>query len=414
MTPLLPEWILFSTLIHLYFVLITTAAILTATLPFLRNTVLDYGKLNEKTDKAASAQQSRQQKQQHPTKQSSTERLILFLRSLTVPKRWFAHFYVWATLWMLYLTADLYQYTTSIASSSKPETLSDRPWSFLLLLKHFGVSIDQAANRYHHPLAPATSEHAVPWLLLGLYLLHVIRRWYESWYVERPSPTARMHAGHYLVGISFYTAVPPALWIDAVEHPDRVLSTVQLTSMRWAVMGTGTILFLWASYHQNVCHRILANLRGPKAKSTPLSKQDYAVAKKNDNGDLSSSVTEVAAASKSAYKVPHGDWFAYFVCPHYVAEMLIYFAFYLIASATLKSTSSALSFNHSLVLHGSATLFITWIWVVVNLGIVARETKAWYRVTFGDQWTSRDNPVAASLPGSAPASRRWILIPFVY
>ena len=61
----------------------------------------------------------------------------------------------------------------------------------------------------------------------------------------------------------------------------------------------GACLFLWAGYHQNRCHHILADLRRrPKP--------------------------EVASCSSGNYSVPHGDWFTYVSSPHYLAEVLLY------------------------------------------------------------------------------------------
>ncbi|KAF9163561.1 hypothetical protein DFQ26_002410 [Actinomortierella ambigua] len=364
--PLLPEWIPFSSVIRIYFAGITIAALLAGTLPFLKKSILDYGKLNEKPTE-----------HQHntPNEQSLSDRLALALRSLTVPKYWFAHFYVWASLWMAYLTVDLYYLCRSPGDDA--QTLFDRPWSFLLLLQHFGVSVGV------QPL----SINTVPWFLLGLNFLHVLRRWYESWYVERPSPTARMHVGHYLIGITFYIAVPPALWIDAVEHPERVIPLWSLPPGRALMVGVGTVLFFWAYYHQFACHCILASLR---PKSQPRPQQDAVAAAKKDDD---------SPTTKSVYRVPHGDWFNYFVCPHYVAEMLIYVAYYIIASASLNSPQ------------GSTTLLIVLGWVISNLGVVARETAAWYRAKFGDQWTSKD---LSTPQGNTPPRQRWILVPYVY
>ncbi|KAG0225995.1 Steroid 5 alpha-reductase 3, partial [Actinomortierella wolfii] len=324
MIALLPEWISLANLIHCYFAIIILAAIQAATLPFLRSSILNYGKLNEKGTSQLQAPTNQPQKKYPRVNNSQlhADQLASALRSMTVPKYWFAHFYVWATIWMIYVTADIYHFATSTntgVSTGWPW------WSFLHLLQYFGVSIVQeAGSRYAStPLSENTVVEVVPWFLMGIYLLHVMRRWYESWYVERPSPTARMHVGHYLVGITFYSAVPLALWIDAVEYPSHVQSASQWISMHQAIRCVGVVLFLWASYHQHICHRILADLR-PKSSHQP--------AKKSDVHD-----SNTPPAKTSTYRVPHGDWFDYFVCPHYIAEMLIYFSFYLIASATLQS-----------------------------------------------------------------------------
>ncbi|KAG0195547.1 hypothetical protein BGX28_001120, partial [Mortierella sp. GBA30] len=50
---------------------------------------------------------------------------------------------------------------------------------------------------------------------MSYYLVHPIRRWYECWFVERPSAKAKIHIRQCLVGISLYTAMAPSLWIDS-------------------------------------------------------------------------------------------------------------------------------------------------------------------------------------------------------
>ncbi|KAG0335911.1 Steroid 5 alpha-reductase 3 [Podila horticola] len=210
------------------------------------------------------------------------------------------------------------------------------------------------------------------------YLLHTMRRWYETWYIERPSPTAQINIGHYIIGITFYAAMAPAIWIDTVE---RTLSWNQSSpstthSQEWSNLGkaqfaAGLALFLWSSWHQHRCHRILANLRAPSSSSPSSSSSPKS--KQVDNG----------------YKVPFGDWFQYFVTPHYSAEMLLYLGLYIMVTSSFPGVTPS-----------CPTLLIAWVWVVVNLGIVSRETDAWYSTRFGPEYGGK--------------YRRRILIPFVY
>ncbi|KAF8927988.1 hypothetical protein BGZ58_009964, partial [Dissophora ornata] len=108
-----------------------------------------------------------------------------------------------------------------------------------------------------------------------------------------------------------------------------------------------------------------------------------------------------AGAKLQEYKVPFGDWFEYLVTPHYCAEMVIYFAFYLMtlsSESTISSSSSA------------PTLLVAWIWVVVNLGIIARETSQWYRSRFGEGYVG----MVMTPTGEQKQRKRAILVPFVY
>ncbi|KAF9569520.1 Steroid 5 alpha-reductase 3 [Mortierella alpina] len=341
----------FSQLIVAYFVIITTGAISAATFPALRDSILTYGKLDVPPQTSSTAA---------PTRPG----FVATLRSLRVPKSWFAHFYVFAPLWTIYLLLDLAIFTSP---TSFPRFLISAYSyvSFLTLLNTFGIM--------------ATPLTATPWtpppqiqLVMFCYLIQVHRRWYESWYVERPSPRATMHVGHYLVGITFYAAMAPCIWIDAYDlwirageqgHDEASSPSRNIRCM------LGLILFIWGSWHQYKCHVILANLR-PR----PVPKSDARAAEKRE-------------VAKQEYKVPFGDWFEYMVTPHYTAEMVIYLGFYMMASPALFVPS---------------TLLVALIWVVVNLGIVARETDQWYRTQFGDDYAG----VVVSSTGQRIRKRR--------
>ncbi|KAG0283406.1 Steroid 5 alpha-reductase 3, partial [Linnemannia gamsii] len=264
---------------------------------------------------------------------------------------------------------------TVIRSVPAVLTSSRHYWSLLTLLNHLGIM------PAHIPLASAqsaiTNEPFIvrswtppPHILLTMacYLFQVVRRWYESWFVERPSVEAKMNVSHYIIGITFYSAMAPSTWIDAYEAwikqgaatgPAESITTssaLPLDSMLLGLNGQcllGLMIFIWASWHQYNCHVILANLR-PK----PVKAEDK--------------------PKKQDYKVPFGDWFQYMVAPHYSAEMLIYISLYLMAS------SSPLTANSST----APTLLFACVWVVVNLGIVARETDQWYRTRFGDRYAA--------------------------
>lgn len=114
------------------------------------------------------------------------------------------------------------------------------------------------------------------------------------------------------------------------------------------LLGIG--LFLYASYHQYKCHSILAALR---------------INKKNDDGQH--------------YRVPYGDWFEYLVAPHYTCDALIYLSLCILYQGQ------------------SIILLCGFLWTLVNLSIVASETKVWYMATFPD------------FP-----KKRWIMVPGLY
>lgn len=126
------------------------------------------------------------------------------------------------------------------------------------------------------------------------------------------------------------------------------------------------MLFGYASFKQNECHRILANIRGNNSK-------------------------------KGDYSIPKGGWFEFLVSPHYFAEILIYIAFTLAASSVdvwnVVSWLSGINW----------TMFCCLLFVIVNLGATAKSTEKWYQQKFGEKWFDiiRKKP-------------RWKLVPGLY
>ena len=93
-------------------------------------------------------------------------------------------------------------------------------------------------------------------------------------------------------------------------------------------------LFIWASYHQYKCHVILGKL------------------------------TTYNHTGSKVYKIPHGDWFEYISSPHYFAEIIIYFALFIL-------------------MHGPSfrSIFLV-LFVILNLSLGASITHDWYHTKF--------------------------------
>ncbi|ORX89411.1 hypothetical protein K493DRAFT_318706 [Basidiobolus meristosporus CBS 931.73] len=190
---------------------------------------------------------------------------------------------------------------------------------------------------------------------LVLTQLQLARRTYEVFFVEKPSE-AKMHLGHYLVGLCFYLAVSLSVWLEAAGNlglystAGPKLSVAQLFT-RPVPLLCGTVLFGYFSYRQYRCHLILAQLRPGPSKPGPPK-----------------------------YFIPRGDLFEYVTGAHYFCEIMIYFALWWLVGLT------------------NITMGLSFSWVLINLGIIARETHGWYQSKFG---------------ASYPPSRR-ILFPFLY
>ncbi|RCH81855.1 hypothetical protein CU098_008287 [Rhizopus stolonifer] len=209
-------------------------------------------------------------------------------------------------------------------------------------------------NLQHYDIPIASQHVSRQQCVLGLMLMtiHLSRRVYESFWIEKPSKTATMHVSHYLAGIGFYGAMVLGTWLEGASsafdlwqiHPDHVKShTIPAI--------TAILLFTYASYHQYHCHVILASLR----KHTDTT-----------------------------YTIPRGDWFEYIVTPHYFADILIYLSLCILYG-----------FQNYIILCG-------FVWTIVNLSIVASETNTWYHTHFGSKYNQ-------TFPDG-----RWKIIPGCY
>ncbi|CAN6240574.1 unnamed protein product [Urochloa humidicola] len=175
-------------------------------------------------------------------------------------------------------------------------------------------------------------------------------------------PTAQMHILLYLGSLSYYVAAPLTLASpclpeamqylryqidefivkDQARMPDLVIDPSNLMrpllKLGWSEW-IGAAIFMWGSLHQFRCHAILGSLRKLK--------------------------------DSDEYVIPCGDWFNRVSCPHYLAEIVIYFGL-LIASG------------------GSyIPLWFMLLIVIMNLSFSAVQTHKWYLQKFEDYPRSR-------------------------
>ena len=160
---------------------------------------------------------------------------------------------------------------------------------------------------------------------LIIFLLHTWRRLWECIYITEFG-VSTMHICGYLAGIAHYILVP----ISCLSINIRRSSQEQLY---FALM-----LFAIASIEQSRIHYMLF-----RVKRTTLS-----IMKPN---------------AIFLYDVPRGAWFNYVCCPHYSAEILIYFSLYML---DFQSYSS----------------FGLFCWVTCNLSVVSRQQLKWYTDKF--------------------------------
>ncbi|KKZ58469.1 hypothetical protein EMCG_00960 [[Emmonsia] crescens] len=182
------------------------------------------------------------------------------------------------------------------------------------------------------------------WTLL---LIQSIRRLYECISMAKPSQS-KMWFPHWIVGLAYYVAMGMAIWVEGIpviRASDNLLSDIQYfaPSLKTLVFLP---VFLIASGIQYDCHLYLASLK--------------------------------------KYTLPSHPSFLHLVSPHYTAECAIYLSLVFLAAP-----------KGALV---NKTILSGLIFVVVNLGISASNTKAWYMRKFGKE----------------SVEHRWRMVPYLY
>ncbi|KAI8592804.1 hypothetical protein BDZ88DRAFT_223189 [Geranomyces variabilis] len=255
---------------------LASAAVLVGLIvPFLRSTIIPYGK----TLQAAGNRSG-----------SVSRRAQLCRDLLSVRKSLFWHFYAFGLPWSVFL---LWMSLRSAPLSSGWVSAADK-----MVVAWTGSCF--------------TTWHISEQLPTEVILAHALivvqnaRRLFECLRVLTASP-ARMHIAHYVVGIVYYFVTPMAVGVHGWNHwwaqsiKDTAFHCGDLR-VRHALALT---LFTWASYEQYLAHAHLASLR---------SKAD-------------GSRTSTSTSAVPVYKLPQARWFRFVACPHYLFEFLIYVSF---------------------------------------------------------------------------------------
>ncbi|KAL0092828.1 3-oxo-5-alpha-steroid 4-dehydrogenase-domain-containing protein [Phycomyces blakesleeanus] len=292
--------------------ILTILSFVSKHIALLRSSVLAYGKLDYTADQPLTA-------------------MARWIKNITVPKTWFCHFYAVGLMAAIECIIEI-----TLALQWKvfgPVLTVLRLWDTPQGSRHLGLG-----------------ECLVG---LGLMTIHLARRLYESMMIERPSANARMHFSHYLAGMGFYGAMVIGAWLEGAANFGiwQPIKVVEPFTLPWTTIPS-IGLFIYASYHQHTCHKILASLRTPK--------------------------------TRNAYVIPRGDWFENLVVPHYFADILVYVSLWILYQGR------------------NWTLTFGLVWTIVNLGVTAGETDQWYRKTFGKRYND-----------AFPRSRS-LLLPHIY
>ena len=246
-----------------------------------------------------------------------------------VPKRYFLHFYiVGITCLILYLLLPFFK-VSSILSSILSSVLSS----------YDNNNNNDSDNDDVAEAAAAAAVVVVLSVVEATLALHLIRRIYECLKVhnmfeqqQKQKETSKMHIAGYLLGIIHYIILPFALVgrsssslttaanyeeysttttaADNNNHnihiDNNIIFVLSSTSVRQSIL----VLFnLWFQYEQYQHHYILAQLRRQG----------------KGHGQQSSSSISSSISSSYYYSLPPPKrWFKFVLCPHYLAEILIY------------------------------------------------------------------------------------------
>ncbi|CAG8640388.1 6279_t:CDS:2 [Dentiscutata erythropus] len=268
------------------------------------------------------------------TQFTAKNQIEAYIQNLTVPKQWFKHYYIVGTLWAAFLITDVI-------------ILQNRNRGYFAWF----VQIFDSAEKYELDYF----KEPVTECIIGLVIIQVqtVRRMYECFFIERPSVGAKMHIGLYLLGLAFYIATGLSVFIEGIgnfgilDNKDKETNLFIIHSenfLSWNIL-LAIFVFIYASYHQHILHKNLAMLR--------------------------------RKGSSTLYSIPKGDWFDHISSAHYTAEIVIYFSFVILTKG----------FN--------LTIWLTFIWTIVCLGIIAENSEKWGREKFGEEWPKN----------------RWIIMP---
>ncbi|KAJ2722878.1 hypothetical protein GGI07_003005 [Coemansia sp. Benny D115] len=323
-------------LIRSTYALLATIALAFELVPWTREAFVKYGKTRSKVDNKPSNNNHNNGSVAGPAKSANSfiVALVSWFSGLTVPKHFFAQFYILGAISSLVLLLDLLHARWIHSQLASQQRQTDKALGYLF--KYFMDWESRAEHLYYGLSGKSTATtfvehpHGVAIASLSLYTLHVLLRLKESLY-DQPKTNARMHIGQYGVGLIFYLVTPLATIIDSLYSPGLQ------TPSRLAV-ALGLLLYTYASVHQWRCHGILFRLRSRSLKEN------------------------------TGYVVPTGDLFSYVSCPHFLCEILLYVSLWMVTGFQ------------------ATTLVWNIAWTAINLGITARESHMWYKQAFGDKY----------------------------
>ncbi|OWF38055.1 polyprenol reductase-like [Mizuhopecten yessoensis] len=232
-----------------------------------------------------------------------------------VPKSWFRHFYLTGVVVnSAVLAVTLY---TFCGSGVWPECFKE----FLTFIGNPGKESEDTDLTAPLPIV----------LAIVMEEIQVVRRTIETLCINSYS-TSKMSLVIYVVGMLFYSSI--GISILSLSKAGTV-SFDDFNSLSW-LQWYAVALFLYASYKQYHVNRIMAKLRQDK------------------NGNV----------TNTKHHIPHGDLFEYVSCPHFLMEIIIYFAI-----------TTVVGWEHEVCM-------CLWLFVLTNQLIEGYLVHRWYKEVF--------------------------------
>lgn len=300
-------------------------------------------------------------------------RFYALLQKYSVPKKWFTHYYILATISNFSVLYWMYSHNYPL-------------WSMIIL---------------------------------AFYTVHCFRRLYECFFVHAWSDS-RMSFPLYVLGLLHYVFAPISLLpicrtdkaiisivevilaqFSALSNIVRIIGVLRSTSVLVVSIG----FFLVGNFVQYKCHKALAELRVPKsetgATSSAITTDQSSVSRLNpsatnairrvqydEDSENVGGIVPIAdpdalhIKGKVRYSFPKNcRYFRYTLSPHYTAELAIYAALVSAYTAALNTFDLP---DHFPICNGTSMSILAFspylllLWVGVNLAITALRTKEWY------------------------------------
>lgn len=240
------------------------------------------------------------------------------IKTIEVPKRWFAHFYVFAAVYS----------TMCLLTAMKVYFLDGKAPSHIVDLFNVLATTQRTF----------TVSSIATLIALVLMTAQCLRRFYETWFVSVFSD-AKMNLSHYIVGFAHYFGAVSAILVEAPGFtPHTGVSSLVLRLNLYELRlhhVVAVLVFMWAYVHQYRTAVILADLR------------------RNKSGHV----------VNREYKLPQGDLYQFVSSPHMLCEVIIYLCL-------------------TVILWGSTIFPIVTLWVVSNQVESAILTHWWYQEKF--------------------------------